>query len=390
MLDFSYYNPTRLIFGRGAETKVAASFRPFAGDAGRVLLVYGGGSAIRSGLIGRVTESFEKEGMTVIAKGGVRPNPTIDLVREMIAVIKAEKIDAVLAVGGGSVIDTAKAAAAGAVYEGDVWDFFCGKAVPKAAMPVATVLTIPAAGSEQSIRMVISNGHVKAGCGNEFVRPKVSAINPELFFTLPQNQISAGVFDMMSHIMERYFTNTPAVDYTTAQAEAALRVIMEQGPKLMADSQDYDAWAQIGLAGSFAHNGYFGLGFEEDWACHGIEHAISGWDAEITHGAGLAVVTPAWLSYVWSANPQRVLRFAHEVLGVNAPEGTDPEQVVKLAVAKLTSFLMVMNLPTRLHELTDKEVPVKEIAAAVAAGGTLGHFKPLTQGDIEKILMLAA
>ena len=365
MLDFSYYNPTRLIFGRGAETKVAASFRPFAGDAGRVLLVYGGGSAIRSGLIGRVTESFEQEGMTVIAKGGVRPNPTIDLVREMIAVIKAEKIDAVLAVGGGSVIDTAKAAAAGAVYEGDVWDFFCGKAVPKAAMPVATVLTIPAAGSEQSIRMVISNGHVKAGCGNEFVRPKVSAINPELFFTLPQNQISAGVFDMMSHIME-------------------------QGPKLMADSQDYDAWAQIGLAGSFAHNGYFGLGFEEDWACHGIEHAISGWDAEITHGAGLAVVTPAWLSYVWSANPQRVLRFAHEVLGVNAPEGTDPEQVVKLAVAKLTSFLMVMNLPTRLHELTDKEVPVKEIAAAAAAGGTLGHFKPLTQGDIEKILMLAA
>ena len=336
MLDFSYYNPTRLIFGRGSETKVAASFRPFAGDSGRVLLVYGGGSAVRSGLIGRVTESFEKEGMTVIAKGGVRPNPTIDLVREMIEVIKAENIEAVLAVGGGSVIDTAKAAAAGAVYDGDVWDFFCGKAVPKAAMPVATVLTIPAAGSEQSIRMVISKGNVKAGCGNEFVRPKVSAINPELFFTLPQNQISAGVFDMMSHIMERYFTNTPAVDYTTAQAEAALRVIMEQGPKLMADSQDYDAWAQIGLAGSFAHNGYFGLGFEEDWACHGIEHAISGWDAEITHGAGLAVVTPAWLSYVWSANPQRVLRFAHEVLGVNAPEGTDPEQVVKLAVAKLT------------------------------------------------------
>ena len=251
-------------------------------------------------------------------------------------------------------------------------------------------LTLPAAGSEQSVRMVISSGQLKAGCGNEFVRPTVSAINPELFFTLPQNQISAGVFDMMSHIMERYFTNTPAVDYTTAQAEAALRVIMEQGPKLMADSQDYDAWAQIGLAGSFAHNGYFGLGFEEDWACHGIEHAISGWDAEITHGAGLAVVTPAWLSYVWSANPQRVLRFAHEVLGVNAPEGTDPEQVVKLAVAKLTSFLMVMNLPTRLHELTDKEVPVKEIAAAAAAGGTLGHFKPLTQGDIEKILMLAA
>lgn len=390
MLDFSYYNPTRLIFGRAAETKVAAAFRPFAGENGRVLLIYGGGSAVRSGLLGRVTESFEKEGMTVIAKGGVRPNPTIELVREMIDVIKSEKIDAIVAVGGGSVIDTAKAAAAGAVYDGDVWDFFCGKAVPQAAMPVACVLTIPAAGSEQSIRMVISNGSVKTGCGNEYVRPKVSAINPELFFTLPQNQISAGVFDMMSHIMERYFTNTTAVDYTTEQAEAALRVIMQEGPKLMDNAQDYDSWAQIGLAGSFAHNGYFGLGFEEDWACHGIEHAISGWDSEITHGAGLAVVTPAWLSYVWSANPERVLRFANKVLGVAVPEGSDPEQIVKLAVAKFTSFLMVMNLPTRLHELTEKEVPIKEIAAAATAGGLLGHFKPLSQSDVEKILMLAA
>lgn len=390
MLDFSYYNPTRLIFGHAAETKVAAAFRPFAGEAGRVLLVYGGGSAVRSGLVARVTESFEKEGMTVIAKGGVRPNPTIELVREMIEVIKTEKIDAVLAVGGGSVIDTAKAAAAGAVYEGDVWDFFCGKAVPKAAMPVACVLTIPAAGSEQSIRMVITNGTVKTGCGNEYVRPKVSAINPELFFTLPQNQISAGVIDMMSHIMERYFTNTTAVDYTTEQAEAALRVIMQQGPKLMNNPQDYDAWSQIGLAGSFAHNGYFGLGFEEDWACHGIEHALSGWDPDITHGAGLAVVTPAWLSYVWTANPERVLRFADKVLGVSGAEETDPEQIVKLAVAKFTSFLMLMHLPTRMRDLTAKEVPVREIAAAATAKGLLGHFKPLSQSDVEKILMLAA
>ena len=389
MLDFSYYNPTRLIFGRSAETKVAAAFRPFTGESGRVLLVSGGGSAVHSGLVGRVTESFEKEGMTVIARGGVQPNPTIEHVREMIGVIKSENISAILAVGGGSVIDTAKAAAVGAVYDGDVWDFFCGKAVPQAAMPVATVLTIPAAGSEQSIRMVITNGTVKAGCGNEYVRPKVSAINPELFFTLPQNQISAGVFDMMSHIMERYFTNTPAVDYCTAQAEAALRVIMQQAPKLMTDARDYDAWSQIGLAGSFAHNGYFGLGFEEDWACHGIEHAISGWDPNITHGAGLAVVTPAWLSYVWSANPERMLRFAREVLGVTPAEGADPEDVVKLAVAKLTAFLMVMHLPTRLHELTSREIPVKEIAAAATANGPLGHFKPLTQSDVENILKLA-
>lgn len=390
MRDFSYYNPTRLIFGRGAETKAAEAFRPFAGEAGRVLLVYGGGSAVRSGLVARVTESFEAVGMTVVARGGVQPNPTIELVRELLEFVRHEKIDAVLAVGGGSVIDTAKAVAAGAVYDGDVWDFFCGKSVPQAALPVAAVLTIPAAGSEQSIRMVITNGTVKTGCGNEFVRPKVAAINPELFFTLPQKQISAGVFDMMSHIMERYFTNTTAVDFTSAQAEAALRVIMAEGPKLMADPKDYDAWSQIGLAGSFAHNGYFGLGFEEDWACHGIEHALSGWDPTITHGAGLAVVTPAWLSYVWSANPARVLQFARNVLGVETPEDTDPEQIVKLAVAKFTAFLMRMNLPTRLTELTDKPVPVKEIAAAATGKGTLGHFKPLTAGDVEKILMLAS
>ena len=390
MLDFSYYNPTRLIFGRGAETKVAAAFRPFAGDTGRVLLVYGSGSAVRSGLVARVTESFEKEGMTVLAKGGVQPNPTIELVRELIELIKTERIDAVLAVGGGSVIDTAKAAAAGAVYAGDVWDFFCGKAVPQAALPVATVLTIPAAGSEQSIRMVITNGNVKTGCGNEYVRPKVSAINPEIFYTLPAKQISAGVFDMMSHIMERYFTNTEGIEYTSQQAEAALRVIMLEGPKLMQNAQNYDAWAQIGLAGSFAHNGYFGLGYEEDWACHGIEHALSGWDASITHGAGLAVITRAWLSYVWSANPDRVLRFARNVLGVKVEEGADPQETVKLAVAKLTSFLMVMNLPTRLSDLTDKPVPVKDIAQAAAGKVPLGHFKPLTAHDVEKILLLAS
>ena len=388
MLNFNYSNPTRILFGRDEHKKLGQALKKE--NIGKVLIVYGGGSALKNGTVSAVQSSLEAVGIEYFTMGGVRANPTLEFASKVKKIALDSEVDALLAIGGGSVIDTCKVAAAWAKYEGDAWDFFTKGVAITEALPVACVLTIPAAGSEQSIRMVISNGHVKAGCGNEFVRPKVSAINPELFFTLPQNQISAGVFDMMSHIMERYFTNTPAVDYTTAQAEAALRVIMEQGPKLMADSQDYDAWAQIGLAGSFAHNGYFGLGFEEDWACHGIEHAISGWDAEITHGAGLAVVTPAWLSYVWSANPQRVLRFAHEVLGVNAPEGTDPEQVVKLAVAKLTSFLMVMNLPTRLHELTDKEVPVKEIAAAAAAGGTLGHFKPLTQGDIEKILMLAA
>ena len=391
MNNFVFYSPTEFVFGKNTEVQVGALARKYG--AQKVMIVYGGGSVVRSGLLDRVKQYLQEAGVAYCEMGGVQPNPIDGKVYEGIQLCRREQVDMMLPVGGGSVIDTAKAIAAGALYDGDFWDFFIGRAKVEKALKVAVVLTIPAAGSEGSGNTVITKTETlqKLGlCAPEHLRPVFSIMNPELTYTLPAYQTACGIADMMAHIMERYFTNTPAVDYTTAQAEAALRVIMEQGPKLMTDSQDYDAWAQIGLAGSFAHNGYFGLGFEEDWACHGIEHAISGWDAEITHGAGLAVVTPAWLSYVWSANPQRVLRFAHEVLGVNAPEGTDPEQVVKLAVAKLTSFLMVMNLPTRLHELTDKEVPVKEIAAAAAAGGTLGHFKPLTQGDIEKILMLAA
>ena len=207
---------------------------------------------------------------------------------------------------------------------------------------MCTVLTIPAAGSEQSTRVVISNGNVKAGTGHACIRPRVSILNPELFFTLPESQIAAGVFDMMSHIMERYFTNTTAVDYTSAQAEAALRVIMANGLKVMADHEDYDAWSQIGLAGSFAHNGYFGLGHVEDWACHGIEHALSGWDENIVHGAGLAVVTPAWMTYVWPHNPARFIQFAREVMGVNA--SADEETVIKLGIAKLCAFIQQMHL----------------------------------------------
>ncbi len=392
MLDFTYQNPTKLIFGSNAEEKISAEIVPWVGEGGTVLLVYGGGSAVRSGLVGRVKVSCEAAGLKVLEKGGVRPNPTIELVREIIDIVRQEDVKILLAVGGGSTIDTAKAAAMGAPYDGDVWDFFCGKAVPKKALPVACVLTIPAAGSEQSARVVISNGDKKNGAGNDIVRPKVSALNPKLFFTLPKKQIAAGVIDMMSHIMERYFTNTPAVDYTSAQAEAALRTIMKFGPKLIENPEDYDAWSQVGLAGSFAHNGYFGLGHEEDWACHGIEHAISGWDCTITHGEGLAAVTPAWMSCVWGANPKRMARFAREVLGISIEPGMeekDIDMIAKLAVAKFTAFLMQMTLPTRLSELTEREIPIEEIAAAAVNGGTLGHFKPLTQKDVESILRLA-
>ena len=385
MNNFTYHNPTKLIFGKGVQHGVGEELAQWADGGKKVLIVYGGGSAVRSGLVETVRESCEKAGLVVIEKGGVRPNPTVEFVRECIELIRAEKVGTLLAVGGGSVIDTAKAAAMGAPYAGDVWDFFNGTAAPETALPVCCVLTIPAAGSEQSVRTVISNGNVKAGAGNHLVRPKVSFINPELFFTLPQHQISAGVVDMMSHILERYFTNTEGVDYTSSQAEAALRCIMRNGLKLMDKPDDYEAWCEVGLAGSFAHNGYFGLGHEEDWACHGIEHALSGWDSTITHGAGLAVVTPAWMRYVWAANPKRFLRFASEVMGVVMQESGE-EATVQLAIAKFQSFLQQMHMPALLSQLTEREVPVREIAQAAVAKGPLGHFKPLQEKDVEAIL----
>ena len=347
MNNFTYCNPTELVFGKDSHLQTGSLIVRALPQAKKIMVVYGGGSAVRSGVLASVVESCEKAGLLVVVKGGVRPNPTVDFVRECVDFARAEKVDMFLAVGGGSVIDTAKAAALGVCYEGDVWDFFCGKAQPQQALPVCTVLTIPAAGSEQSIRTVISNGNVKAGAGNALVRPKLSIVNPELFFTLPQRQVSAGIIDMMSHIMERYFTNTPGVDYTSAQAEAALRVIMRNGLKLMEKIDDYEAWCEIGLAGSFAHNGYFGLGHEEDWACHGIEHALSGWNDRIIHGEGLAVVIPSWMSYVWPVNPARFVRFAREVFGVTGDQ--DDETTIKLAIAKFCSFLIQMNLPTKLR-----------------------------------------
>ena len=388
MENFTYCNPTELVFGRGTQQTIGPRNAQLTQTPSKVMIIYGGGSAVRSGLLDQIVLSCEAAGLKCVLKGGVKPNPQVDFVRECIDIAREQTVDVLLAVGGGSVIDTTKACAMGVKYDGDVWDFFCGKAQPQTALPVCTVLTIPAAGSEQSTRVVISNGNVKAGTGHACIRPRVSILNPELFFTLPESQIAAGVFDMMSHIMERYFTNTTAVDYTSAQAEAALRVIMANGLKVMADHEDYDAWSQIGLAGSFAHNGYFGLGHVEDWACHGIEHALSGWDENIVHGAGLAVVTPAWMTYVWPHNPARFIQFAREVMGVNA--SADEETVIKLGIAKLCAFIQQMHLPTRLSELTDREIPIEDIAKKAAGVALLGHFKSLDVSDVEAILKLAA
>ena len=370
------------MFGRGAHTKAPKAFVDGYG-AKKALLVYGRGSAVKSGLIDAVKAASEDAGLALVEKGGVQPNPTIEFVREALELARSEGIDSVLAVGGGSVIDTGKTVAAAFSYEGDPWDFFSGKAQVNKVLPLAAVLTIPAAGSEQSKRAVITNGDKKLGMGNDCLRPKLAAINPELFFTLPANQAAAGIFDMMSHIMERYFTKTPDVEFTSTEAEGALRVIMENALKIKNNPKSYAAWAEVALAGTFAHCGFFGLGHEEDWACHGMEHALSGWVDTITHGAGLAILTPAWMRYVWSEDPERFVRFAERVMGVT-PMATD-EATIKLGIAKLFAFIQKMGLPTAIHEVTSEKPDFEHLADLSFGKGHLGGFKKLTHEDAVNI-----
>ena len=379
---FTYRNPTELMFGRGAHIKAPKAFVDGYG-AKKALLVYGRGSAVKSGLIDAVKAASEDAGLALVEKGGVQPNPTIEFVREALELARSEGIDSVLAVGGGSVIDTGKTVAAAFSYEGDPWDFFSGKAQVNKVLPLAAVLTIPAAGSEQSKRAVITNGDKKLGMGNDCLRPKLAAINPELFFTLPANQAAAGIFDMMSHIMERYFTKTPDVEFTSTEAEGALRVIMENALKIKDNPKSYAAWAEVALAGTFAHCGFFGLGHEEDWACHGMEHALSGWVDTITHGAGLAILTPAWMRYVWSEDPERFVRFAERVMGVT-PMATD-EATIKLGIAKLFAFIQQMGLPTAIHEVTSEKPDFEHLAELSFGKGHLGGFKKLTHEDAVNI-----
>lgn len=339
MLNFNYSNPTRILFGQGEHTRLGTHLK--AQGISKVLIVYGGGSAVRNGTIAAVQSSLEAEGIEYFTLGGVRPNPTLEFAQKVKDIAVSSGLECLVAVGGGSVIDTCKVAAAWAKYEGDAWDFFTKGVAITDALPIATVLTIPAAGSEQSIRMVINHEGLKLGTASEKIRPMISVVNPELFFTLPKEQIAAGVVDMISHIFERYFTNTENTDYVSSQAEAAIRTAMTFGPKLLENPKDYESWCQVAMVGSWAHNGYFGLGQVEDWACHAMEHELSALDPKITHGAGLAVLTPAWLRYVANVNPARMQRFAREIMGKNT---------VEAGIEALCDFYRVMQMPSKLSD----------------------------------------
>lgn len=372
MLNFNYSNPTRILFGQGEHTRLGTHLK--AQGISKVLIVYGGGSAVRNGTIAAVQSSLEAEGIEYFTLGGARPNPTLEFAQKVKDIAVSSGLECLVAVGGGSVIDTCKVAAAWAKYEGDAWDFFTKGVAITDALPIATVLTIPAAGSEQSIRMVINHEGLKLGTASEKIRPMISVVNPELFFTLPKEQIAAGVVDMISHIFERYFTNTENTDYVSSQAEAAIRTAMTFGPKLLENPKDYESWCQVAMVGSWAHNGYFGLGQVEDWACHAMEHELSAFDPKITHGAGLAVLTPAWLRYVASVNPARMQRFAREIMGKDS---------VEAGIEALCDFYRVMQMPSKLSDFGLDETALEVCAkSACARTGTIGQFKKLTSDDV--------
>lgn len=388
MKDFNYCAPTRVIFGKNTELEVGKALKN--AGATRVLMQYGGGSIKKSGLYDRVVKAIRDEGIELFELGGVHPNPHLSLVRKAIEIVREQKIDYLLAVGGGSAIDSTKATAVGAVYDGDVWDFYCGKAVPKKAMPVGVVLTIPAAGSEGSNSSVITNedGWIKRGLGCDLTRPAFAIYNPELTYSLPAYQTAAGATDIMAHIMERYFTNEPDVDMTDRLCESVLKTIIRQAPVAVKEPDNYVARAEMMWASTVAHNDFLSCFRVGDWSSHQLSHELSGmYDA--THGAALAVAFPAWMTYVYKHDVQRFCRFAVEVMGVEM-DFFHPEETALKGIAALRAFFKSIGMPTTLSELGVPEDKLDVLADKVKRGadGTTGQFVKLTRDDCLKIYQL--
>lgn len=389
MLNFNYYSPTEFVFGRGAEERAGEMIRKRGGT--KVLVHFGGGSAIRSGLMDRVTASLDAAGLPYITLGGVQPNPRSSLVYRGIELARAEGVDFILAVGGGSVIDSSKAIALGVPYEGDFWDFFCGKAKPERALGVGVVLTLAAAGSEGSKSCVITqeDGGFKRGCGNELNRPKFALMNPEVTYTLPAYQTACGATDMMAHVLERYFTNEKGVDLTDRLCEAVLSAVIKAAPVAIAEPDNYEARAQLMWASTLAHNDSCGLGREGDWASHQIEHELSA-RYDVAHGAGLAVVFPAWMRYQLDHDPMRFAQLAVRVWGCDM-DFEHPEKTGLEGIERYEQFLKSIGMPTRLGELHVDPADIPAMAGKCKRNnaGKLGFFRPLDTGDIAKILYSA-
>jgi len=386
MNNFFYYNPTKLIFGKNSVSQIKEYIPK---NVNKVLLHYGKDSIKKYGLYNEIIEILNNMKIDVVELSGVTPNPKLSLVNEGIKLCRDKNIDFILAVGGGSVIDSAKAIASGINYEHDVWDLFTQDVELKDALPLGVILTLPATGSESSPATIITNEETqqKLGLENDLLRPQFAVLNPELTLTLPTKQTFAGIVDILSHVMERYFTNTQNVELTDNLCEGTMRSVIDNGYKLLENPNDYDARAEIMLSGTVAHSGILGLGREEDWASHRIGHEITALYGT-THGVTLSIILPAWMKYVYKGNINRFARFARNVFYVN-DSGKTEEEVALLGIEKFEEFLKHINLPTTLK---DENVPYDNfdiMAQKCTRSGSVGRFVKLYKEDIINIFEIA-
>ena len=386
MNDFKFFTPTRYIFGKEAQKNVGSLSKELLGQ--RILLVYGMASAKETGLLDEIETHLKEKDIKFFEFGGIRPNPTDGPVREGIKLCREESIDGILALGGGSVIDTAKAIAAGVPYKGDFWDFFSGKAVPEEALPVGLVLTIPAAGSEGSGNSVITKEDElrKVSIRTEYVlRPKFALLNPELTYSLPPYQTACGIVDMIAHILERYFTPTRGADVSDRISEGIIKAIISNARKVMENPDDYDARANIMWGGTLAHNGICGCGKVEDWGCHGLEHEISAL-YDVAHGAGLSVILLAYMRYILDRKPERLADLGRNVFCRCGGDGDDRRDALA-AIEKFEEFFKEIGMPVTFAELGIKDPDIDLMVEKVHQnkGETFGAYYPITREVSEAI-----
>ena len=388
MINFTYYSPTKVIFGKNTECGVGDEIKAWGGK--KVLVHFGGASAQKSGLLDRVAKSLAGAGLEYVALGGVKPNPRLSLVRQGIALCKKENVDFLLAVGGGSVIDSAKAIGYGLANDLDVWDLYTQKKTATACAPVGAVLTIAAAGSETSYSSVITNDDdmLKRSYNSDIARPKFAVMNPELTYTLPEYQSMCGVVDILMHTLERYFSNDKNTDLVDRISEGLMRTVMLAGPKILANPLDYDARAEVMWAGSLSHNGLTGTGKTGDWASHLIQIELSA-RFDVAHGAGLAVIWPNWARYVYKHDPAPFARFAVRVMGIEM-DYDNPENTALAGIDALEQYFRDIRMPVTISELGIRDITDAQIDDMVDKctwGGakTIGQFVKLDGGDIRKI-----
>ena len=392
MKDFNFYAPTRIVFGRNAEEQLPQLIQQYGGT--KVLVHYGGGSARRSGLLDKVEKMLGDAGIAYVELGGVVPNPLLSKVEEGIALCRREQVDFILAVGGGSVIDSAKAIGYGVGYEGDVWDFWEGISVPKSCLPIGVMLTIPAAGSEMSSSAVITKdeGLVKRGINSDLCRCRFAIMNPERTFTLPPYQTAAGATDIMMHTMERYFSKHEDMTLTDAISEALLRTVKDAAYVVMQQPDDYRYRAQIMWASSLAHNDLTECGTEKDFATHRMEHELSALFG-VTHGAGLAAMWPSWARYVMDRHVSRFVQFAVNVMGVTN-DFSNPRATAVKGIEAIERFYHDIGMPTSIPELIGRPATDEEIATMVRKCSRdgklkLGAMEVLDSHDMEQIYRMA-